>query len=152
MQMEATTAETLAADQESRPVFTENAYGKGKVYFCAYPIELEASCKPGVISGQTAVPYYRFYEAMALTNPEKQFMLTGDDAKYVGLTEHPAEDGSRALVFVNYTPEERTVTVPLAGWQVRVLQYFTKGNVIKGADTLTLTLPGNTGAAVMLKK
>lgn len=150
MQMEATTAEVLATDQEGTPVFTRNQYGKGKVYFCAYSLELEAGCKAGVISGPGAVPYYRFYEAMGLVSGEKQFSLTGADAPYVGLTEHPAEDGHRAMVLVNYTPEERTVTVSLAGWQVRYFQYFTTGTVTKGTDTLTVTLPGNTGAAVLL--
>lgn len=152
MQMEATTAEVLATDQEGRPVFTVNRYGKGKVYFCAYSLEMEAGCKPGVISGPGAVPYYRFYEAMGLVSGEKQFSLTGADAPYVGLTEHPAEDGHRAMVLVNYTPEERTVTVSLAGWQVRYFQYFTTGTVTRGTDTLTVTLPGNTGAAVLLDR
>ena len=70
----------------------------------------------------------------------------------MGLTEHPAVDGHRAMVLVNYTPEERTVTVSLAGWQVRYFQYFTTGTVTKGTDTLTVTLPGNTGAAVLLDR
>ena len=152
MQMEATTAKTLAEDEENRPVFTVNEYGKGKVYFCAYPLELDASCKPGVISGQTAVPTWRFYEAMGLKNPAKLFVPTAGDTQYIGITEHPVDENRRVLVFVNYTPEERSVTVNLVGWQVRYLQYFTEGNVIKGTDELTITLPGNTGAAVILKK
>ena len=150
--MESVGAAVLAADQEGRPVFTENAYGNGKVYFCAYPLELEAADKPGVISGQGAVPYYHFYEKMQLQNPDKQFRAVSGDRQYVGITEHPVDETCRVLVFVNYTPEERTVALPLHGWQVRYLQYFTEGNVIKGNDELTMTLPGNTGAAVVLKQ
>ena len=152
MQMETTTAEVLAADQEGRPVFTMNRYGKGKVYFCAYSLEMEAGCKAGVISGDHAVPYYKFYEAMGLRNPEKQFALIEGDTQYVGLTEHPAEDGSAVLVLVNYTPEERTITVDTAGWKMRYLQYFTAGEAREGDGTLKITLPGNTGAAVVLEK
>ena len=150
--VETTTAEVLAADQEGRPVFTMNRYGKGKVYFCAYSLEMEAGCKAGVISGDHAVPYYKFYEAMGLRNPEKQFALIEGDTQYVGLTEHPAEDGSAVLVLVNYTPEERTVTVDTAGWKMRYLQYFTAGEAREGDGTLKITLPGNTGAAVVLAK
>ncbi len=152
MQMEAVTAEVLAADQEGKPVFTVNTYGKGKVYFFAYPIELDAACKPGMISGDTAVPYYRFYEAMALQSDAKQFVLTGEDAGYVGMTEHPVNENSRALVFVNYTPEERMVSVQASGWQLRYIRYFTEGNMTVQDGTYTLTLPGNTGAAAVFGK
>jgi len=152
MQMEAVTAEVLATDQEGRPVFTVNTYGKGKVYFFAYPIELDAACKPGMISGDTAVPYYRFYEAMALQNAAKQFVLTGEDAGYVGMTEHPVDENSRALVFVNYTPEERMVLVQASGWQLRHIRYFTEGSMTVQDGTYTLTLPGNTGAAAVFGK
>jgi len=152
MQMEAVTAEVLATDQEGRPVFTVNTYGKGKVYFFAYPIELDAACKPGMISGDTAVPYYRFYEAMALQSDAKQFVLTGEDAGYVGMTEHPVDENSRALVFVNYTPEERMVLVQASGWQLRHIRYFTEGSMTVQDGTYTLTLPGNTGAAAVFGK
>ena len=152
MQMEAVTAEVLAADQEGKPVFTVNTYGKGKVYFFAYPIELDAACKPGMISGDTAVPYYRFYEAMALQSDAKQFVLTGEDAGYVGMTEHPVDENSRALVFVNYTPEERMVSVQASGWQLRHIRYFTEGSMTVQDGTYTLTLPGNTGAAAVFGK
>ena len=89
---------------------------------------------------------------MQLQNPAKEFRAVSGDTQYVGITEHPVDENGRVLVFVNYTPEERTVTLPLHGWQVRYLQYFTEGNVIKGTDELTITLPGNTGAAVVLRK
>ena len=152
MQMEAVTAQPLAADQEGRPVFTVNTYGKGRVYFCAYPLELDASCKPGVISGQSAVPYYAFYKAMGLTNPRKQFHLTGDDAVFVGMTEHPVDETHHTLVLVNYTPEERTVTVHFDGWRAEKVMYFTEGRDTVLDEGMTVVLPGNTGMAVVMAK
>ena len=150
MQMEATTAEVLATDQEGRPVFTKNAYGKGTVYFCAYPLELKASCDACVISGPTAIPYYKFYEAMALQNPAKQFTMVGDDTPFVGMTEHPTNDGV-VLVLINYTPEARTVTIPAAGWDHVTL--YTDGSVTAGdGDDVVVTIRGNDGVVLKMQK
>lgn len=154
MQMEATTAEVLATDQEGRPVFTKNQYGKGTVYFCAYSLEMDAGCKAGVISGAGAVPYYKFYEAMTeMRDPDRQFTMSGDDTPFVGLTEHPTDDGC-VLVLVNYTPEERTVTLTSKNdWEtIKLLNdgEITVGTV--GDDPVAIVkIKGNNGAVVRVK-
>lgn len=152
MQLEALTAQPLASDQEGRPVFSVNRYGAGKVYFCAYPLELEAACTPGVVSGPAEKPLHRFYEKMALGNPSRTLWVdrSQPDASYVGLTEHPLAEGGRAAVLVNHTPEPRRVLVHTGGRPVRKLLPFTQAAVKETPEGLAVELPGNTGLAVVL--
>lgn len=152
MELEAVSARPLALDQEGRPVFSVNQYGKGRVYFCAYPLELEAACTPGVISGPEEKPLHRFYEKMALWNPIRTLELdrSQPDAPYVGLTEHPLAEGGLAAVLVNHTPEPRRVLVRTGGLSVRKLLPFTQAAVSETAEGLTVELPGNTGLAAVL--
>lgn len=148
MELETTSAETLATDGKGKPVFTKNKYGKGTVYFCAYPIELKAGCDAGVVSGPGAIPYYKFYETMHLQNPKKQYALVGDDSPYVGMTEHPTEDGC-VLVLINYTPEERCVQIPVPNGTVELMA---EGEMTRGDDDLvTVRIPGNNGVVLRIK-
>ncbi len=141
----ADTVTVLSADQEGRPVFTCNQYGKGKVFCLMYPLEQIAGNDAGVISGPNAIPYYKFYKALGLRSGKKKLSLCGDDAPFVGLTEH-VDGAKRIAVLVNYTPEERTVSLCADGLTVEKVLYFTEGKT----DGNTITLPGNTGAVVIL--
>lgn len=153
LQLEATTAEVLAYDQEKRPAFTVNKYGKGKVFFCAYPLELDAATKPGVISGAGAIPLADFYRKMALGNFART--VSSDpampDAPYVGVTEHILPDGGRIAVLINYTPEERPVHLRTGGRRVADILRFTDAAVAETDTSITVTLPANTGAALILR-
>ena len=153
LQLETTSAEVLAYDQENRPAFTLNRYGKGKIYFCAYPLELDAASKPGVISGAGAIPLADFYRKMALTNPAKTVISdpAAADAPYVGVTEHILPDGGRIAVLINYTPEERTVQLSTGGQRIADILRFTDAAVTETNGTVTVTLPANTGTALTLR-
>ncbi len=153
LQLEETTAEVLAYDQENRPAFTVNAYGKGKVYFCAYPLELDAAMKPGVISGSGAIPLADFYRRMALGNPAKTILSDPamPDAPFVGVTEHILPDGGRAAVLINYTPEARTVRLSTGGRKIVSILRFTDAEITEESSTATVTLPANTGATLILR-
>lgn len=104
----ATTAEVLATDENGIPVMSKNTYGKGVVYFLAYPLEEIAGKEPGVISGSKATKaYYKFYnELKEFRAPKKT--VTKDDP-YVTYTEHVVDDDTILIVSVNCVPRESHV-------------------------------------------
>lgn len=96
----------LLRDENGKPVLTEKSYGKGTIYYLAYPIEDFAAGTPGSCSGEKAIAYEKVYKLMKkLYNPEKK--VFGDNP-YVGITEHP-ENGITKAVLVNYRPNEEVV-------------------------------------------
>lgn len=115
-----TTAKVLARDGGGTPVMSENAYGRGTVYFLTYPIEDVVGGTPGVVSGPGEVPYHEFYRAMPrLRSPEK---VVKKDAPNVLYTEHVVDAGTRLVVAVNATPRESAVTFAFDGFSLsRVL-------------------------------
>ena len=90
-------SETICRDENGNPAFTSYSYGKGKVYYCNYPIERIAGTKAGVISGKNAMPLYSFYKAMKLKSSKKS---AKSDNPYLGITEHPMDDGRHILVIM----------------------------------------------------
>ncbi len=148
LETESVGAAVLAADENGEPVFTKNTYGKGTVYTLVYPIEKQAGTVPAIIDGEAAVPLYRFYEEMNLSNPVRQFVLSGDDRAFMGLTEHPIDGSRRAAVLLNYTPEERTIGVALGAYHVEASVFFTDGTLVGDTGSVSVTLPGNTGMAM----
>ncbi|MBQ8510809.1 MAG: cellulase family glycosylhydrolase [Clostridia bacterium] len=142
-------ADMIAADQDGHPVFTAADYGKGRVYFLAAPIELDASCKNSVISGTRAIPYYRFYEQLDMRNPEKSAV---SDSQYVCVTEHIVSENERLLTILNYTPENRKANIALDGWRFDRLITYHGGSAKADEDGFTVALPGNTGAVAVIKK
>ena len=121
----ATTAKVLARDGDGTPVMSENAYGKGTVYFLAYPVEDIAGGTPGVASGPSEVPYHEFYRAMPLLrSPEK---VVVKDAPNVLYTEHVVDENTRLVVAVNATPRESSITFTFDG--------FTLSRVLVGENT-----------------
>ncbi len=152
LETESIGARVLASDSKGIPVFTCNTYGLGKVYTLMYPIEFQAGTTPGIIDGEGAVPLYRFYEAMQLGNPERCFSLEGENRGFMGLTEHPMEDGRRAAVLINYTPEERQVTIALGAYKIDDTLFFSQGTVDGDRGCVSVTLPANTGVAFVCQK
>ncbi len=142
-------AEVLACDQDGRPAFTVKQYGKGKIYFMAFPIELDASCKPSVISGPRALPLYSFYEKLGMRNPEKTASV---DTPFVGLTEHIVNDNERIITLTNYTPEDRTAAVSLGGWKFKKLLTVHGGSAEASADGFTADIPADTGVVAVIVK
>lgn len=142
---EAIGAEVLASDADDTPVFTRNVYGKGQVYFLAYPIELTMACEPGLASGPHAVPYYQFYRNLNFITPAKAARL---DSPYIGLTEHVVDESTRILTVLNYTPREQKAMIQMDGWKVDTVHHYDGGSLSDG----TVSLPGNTGMVLVVKR
>lgn len=146
LKLEAVGAEILAADQEGRPAFTKYKLGEGEIFFSAFPIELNASCHNGVISGETAVPYYRFYEALGFRNPEK---TAKSGSPYIGITEHKLEN-RRLILALNHTPEERTTEITLSSGSFERFINVSGGECKATDKGFEVSLPGNTGIIAVI--
>ncbi len=143
--LETAGAEVLAADESGNPALTQFAYGCGTVYFCAYPIEMQAATTPGIISGDTAAPLYHIYSRLHLTNPQKAAQKCNP---YLGMTEHIIDNRRRWLLLLNHTPNEINDTVTLKGWKFHQLMEYHGGAAEPCNDGFSLHLPGNTGIVV----
>lgn len=142
-------ADILAQDQDGRPAFTEYEYGEGKIYFLVFPAELGIARDSGLVSGESAVPYYRFYEKMDFRNPEK---CARSSSPYITVTEHIQDEGTRILTLLNHTPAELTAEIMLDGYVYdRLIDY--RGAVAAADENgFFVTLPGNTGTVSVIVK
>ena len=133
-------AEVLLRDNKGNPVMSKMNHGKGKIYFVSVPIEDNAANIPHMISGENEICYENFYKLIPeLRNEQKKI---SSDNPYVGLTEHPEENGRKAIL-VNYRPLPQTVTL-----KYDFLEFI---GVIGDAETNdghTFTLPANGGAVI----
>ena len=148
LKLENAGAEVIASDADGRPAFTRFGLGEGEVYFCAFPIETDASCKNGVISGENAIPYYRFYEHLGIRNPEK---TARSSSPYIGITEHPTENG-RLILALNHTPEERSAKITLSRGKFERFINVSGGECKPCADGFEVILPKNSGIVAVVKE
>lgn len=147
-QYEVTTAKVLAYTDDGNPALTVNEYGRGKVYFCAYPIESDAGTQAGIVSGEGARDLYRFYAACDLRNSEK---TAKSDSPYVCVTEHIKSENERILTVMNYRPEEGTAHITCDGYSVSEVLTIHGGAVTPTDDGFDVSLPGDTGLVVVVR-
>ena len=140
-------AEVLLRSNDGNPALTRFRLGDGEVYFCAFPIETEASCRTGVVSGEYAVPYWKFYEKLNLRNPEK---TAKSSSPYVCVTEHPNGD-SRLILIENYTPEERSAKITLTSEKFERFINVSGGSCKECDGGFEVTLPGNSGIVAVVR-
>ena len=150
LDLKATTAEVLATDENGVPVMAKNSYGKGFVYTLAYPLEYYAAKTPGAISGENEKHYHKFYEAIDTLRSENK-VATAEPCG-IGMTEHTVNDSEKILVFVNYTPRSTTTSVKLNGYALSHITGVSGAEISKTADGFKVTIPANTGTAVVIKK
>lgn len=105
-------AEVLAADETGAPAFTVAQYGKGRVFFLAFPLEQQLLGEENAFAPESA-PYYRFYEALG-RSPEK---IARASVRTTALTEHPLGDGRRVIVAVSYADEKPSFRLA-DGWRI----------------------------------
>ena len=148
-QYEVTTAKVLAYTDDGNPALTVNEYGRGKIYFCAYPIESDAGCQNGVISGDCARGLYRFYRECGLRNPEKTAV---SDSPFICVTEHIKSEDERILTVMNYRPEVGTAHITCDGYALNEVLTIHGGTAVRTEDGFDVTLPGNVGLVVTVKK
>ncbi len=133
----------LLRDEDGMPVLTEKSYGKGTIYFLAYPIEDYAASQPGSCSGEKAIGYEKIYSLMQkLRNSNKRIFCNNP---CVGLTEHP-ENSCIKAVLVNYRPEKQTAKITADGLKIKEII----GNVTVSGDEFTIE--ANDGAVIIFEE
>ncbi len=111
--------EVLGRTASGEPAFTKFAYGKGTVLVCHAPIDRQTIARSDTLTGKTLMPYYLvFREAMKIAGVKR--VVEKGDCPYVGLTEHPAPDGSTIVMAINFEPRAVTCPVKMAGALGRV--------------------------------
>ncbi len=133
--------EVLLRDSKDNAVLAKRAYGKGIIYYLAYPIEDIYATEPSVCTGENEQRFEKMYALIKeLRNSEKRFV---SDNPYVGVTEHPESDGKTKVVLVNYRPTEQTVTL-----ESKSKPIITYGDVKELEDGRFLVAP-NSGAVLV---
>lgn len=112
--LEARGAEVLARETDGNPAFSRIGVGRGTVYLLAVPLEMHAARLPGPYHEPEAQPFWQIYR-MVFEGQTRRAVRRRNP--FVGVTEHPAADGSRPLVLINYSPDPQTVELELSpGW------------------------------------
>lgn len=113
-----TNAKALAWDSVGDSVFTVSSYGKGKMYFLSYPLEIALT----KVSDAFSMPYYHHYQTV-LGSTCSGKVAQVENAN-IGLTEHIVGEEKRILVLVNYDPVPAQAKLNLnQGWDVAEFLY-----------------------------
>ncbi|MBQ6247835.1 MAG: beta-mannanase [Kiritimatiellae bacterium] len=104
----------LGATADGDAMMTVADYGKGRVVFVNAPIEREAFLRGGAFSGEDPNPLYLAYREAAKLAGVRRVVEKGD-CPCVGITEHPAEEGSTVIVAVNHEPRAVECPVSICG-------------------------------------
>lgn len=112
-------AEVLASDSDGHPVFSQFRLGQGEVFYLAVPLELHAAHTPGFFAAD-APPAWTLYRTVAESRRQARAV---PGTSTLGVTEHPATDGSRVIVQINYDARPAAVALPAAPW--KIARWFT---------------------------
>ena len=109
------TATVLAHENEGNPIFTVNSYGKGKIYFLGFPMELNVT-QSGESFAEHSPEYWKIYQTIG-TEIIKQSRVVAKNDPFVGITEHEISPDKRVIIIVNYSPFDKIVTLSISnGW------------------------------------
>lgn len=96
-------AEVLGREPDGNPLFTNAAYGQGKIYFLGVPLELSLTHTPGVFHTPGAQPFWQVYRAVAQPWVAQRAVIKIHSL--VGLTEHALDETRRLVIAINYSPD-----------------------------------------------
>ena len=121
--------EVLGKTSAGEPAFTRFSYGKGTVLVCHAPIDRQTIARTDALTGQRLQPYYLvFSEAMKIAGVRR--VAEKGDCPWVGITEHPAQDGSTIVMAINFEPRAMACPVRLNGRLARTWRGDVKADVI----------------------
>lgn len=109
-------ASAEGVERDGNPAFSVFEYGKGKVYFLAFPLELQLVRTAGAFDAQVQEPYWKLYRHIARSVANRRCVKKCHPE--IGVTEHPINKCERIIALINYSPED--VEFPLAmeaGWK-----------------------------------
>lgn len=103
-------ASVLGKTTDGEMAFTRFSFGKGQMLVCNSPLDRQAIARTDVLTGERIQPYYLVLREAAKLAGVKHVVEKGD-CPYVGITEHPAADGSTVVVAINFEP--RAIRCPI---------------------------------------
>jgi hypothetical protein len=122
----ADTCTVLAKGADGRPVFVQNAYGEGKIFFSLIPLERILSDRAGAFKPHAA-PYWKFYKPFAALVDRR---AVESPNKAIFTTEHILGDNRRAVVAINFANSEQPFVHELRdGWRVSKLHHGEIGSI-----------------------
>ncbi len=151
--LEPTRADVLGVETDGNPAFSVAPYGKGRVYFLGFPLEMALTTTPGAFHTPEAQPFWTLYRHIA--QPFMQARAVTKHHPMLGVTEHPLEAHRRVVVVINYSPEPVKTTLNLAsGWTVGTVWYGASGLDYDPAQAAraTVTLPHNDALIITVEK
>jgi endo-1,4-beta-mannosidase len=121
-------AEVLGAEQDGNPVFTVFSYGKGKIYFMSFPLEMNLIQRQGVFCNACSEPYWNIYKI--ISEEARSGRIIEKNNPFIGITEHTFSETSKLAVLINYSPEETEASFTLKEqWKIeKVLHEGTEGS------------------------
>ena len=140
-----TTAKVLAHEKDGNPIFTVNAYGKGKIYYLGLPIEMNLTLKPGAYTENPA-ECWKIYKTISSEVVANNRIVTKNDP-FIGITEHDLSTSQKVVVLVNYSPSDKEVPLGIApGWTIEKVFYG------KMPIKSVVSLKGNDACVFQIKK
>jgi len=140
-----TTASVLAHEEDGNPIFTVNSYGKGKIYFLGFPLEMDVTLKNGAFTENPA-EYWKIYQTIA-ADVIKQSRTVIKNDPYVGITEHDLSPTQKVVILVNFSPLNRIVAL-------NINSEWTVGKALYGSLPLksSVTILANDACVLQLNK
>jgi len=115
-------ADILGQEGDGNPAFASHAWGQGRIFLLSAPVERFLALTPGGFSGPQAQPFWHIYRHIAASACAAR--VVPKQHPLVGVTEHPLENGQRAAVLINYSPQAQRIPFQLAeGWRVQTVGY-----------------------------
>jgi hypothetical protein len=105
-------AEVLAAEPGGQPAFTVSPLGRGKVHVLTVPLEAALAAEPQQFAGPNPSSLWKIYRTFAAGILQQRILAKSDP--FIGVTEHPLDDGDFFGVLINYSREDRTDVISVA--------------------------------------
>jgi len=141
-------AEVLGTEADGNPAFTVAPYGKGRVYFLGFPLEMTLTTTPGAFHTPEAQPFWKIYRHMA--QPFTQARVIVKHHPMLGVTEHLLDERRRVVVVINYSPAPVETTLDLSpGWTVSAVWYGVTGP--DRANSVAIALPPNDASVIVVE-
>jgi hypothetical protein len=129
----------LAREADGSPALTRVAYGKGTIYFLTIPVEMELANTPGAFHSDAAPPAWQLYRYLA--EPFLAHRIARKDNPFIGITEHPRDDGSRVVTLINYSPTPQNARLTLAeGWRITERWYGAEAGQLPANDAVVFLI------------
>lgn len=149
--IEATTANVIAVNQEGMPAFSSNTCGKGKVFFLNYPVETYLVNKPGIFYGEQAMNFWEIYHQ--LKNSVATSKVVTSESPVIGITEHIINDNKRIIIAVNYQPVQSQSNLHLRDdWQLGECLYGDPSSVLVSIGKLLISISKNDAFVFTIEK